>query len=77
MTPFEILCDQPEKINPAILLAEELMRKNIEEVFDLKDIEKVQETLDFSRLEIKKVEAQLTALVKTKPKGGSRIPIGF
>lgn len=77
MTPLEILCDQPEKINPAILLAEELMRKNIAEVFDLEDIEKAQETLEYSRLEINRVEAQFIAIVKTKPRAGRRIPIGF
>lgn len=77
MTPFEILCEQDEQINPAILLAEELMRKDLSEVFDLADIESARETLFFSNLEIERVESHFKALVKTKPKLGAVVPIGF
>ena len=34
LTPFEFLCAAKEQINPAILLAEELMRKDIAEILD-------------------------------------------
>ena len=44
-TPFEILCSEPERINPAILLAEELMRKGIADVLDFADLERAEETL--------------------------------
>jgi hypothetical protein len=77
MTPFEVLCKEPEQINPAILLAEELMRKPAAEVFDLADIDSARKTLEKAKIEIKAVESQFTALVKTKPKAGSSIPIGF
>jgi hypothetical protein len=77
MTPFEILSNEPEQINPAILLAEELMRKDLSEVFDLADIESARETLVLSNLEIERVESQFKALVKTQAKAGSSIPIGF
>lgn len=77
MTPFEILSEQDEQINPAILLAEELMRKDLAEVFDLADIESARETLALSNLEIERVESQFEALVKTQAKAGSSIPIGF
>ena len=77
MTPFEILCNEPEQINPAILLAEELMRKDLSEVFDLADIESARETLVLSNLEIERVESQFKALIKTNAKAGSSVPIGF
>lgn len=77
LTPFEILCSEPEQINPAILLAEELMRKGIADVLDFADIERAEETLVKSRYEIARVEMQFKSLVKTPPSPGGKIPIGF
>lgn len=76
-TPFEILCSEPEQINPAILLAEELMRKGIADVLDFADIERAEETLRYSRNEIARVEMQFKSLVKTPASPGGKIPIGF
>ena len=75
--PFEILCGEPERINPAILLAEELMRKGIAEVLDFADLEQAEETLKKSRYEISRVEMQFKYLVKTPASSGGKIPIGF
>lgn len=77
MTPFEILCDEPEQINPAILLAEELMRKGMADILDFADIQRAEETLTKSRYEISRVETQFSALIKSKPTASSLIPIGF
>ncbi len=77
MTPFEFLCGEPEQINPAILLAEELMRKGIADVLDFADIQRAEETLAKSRYEISRVETQFTALVGSKSTASSLIPIGF
>ncbi len=76
-TPFEVLCESVEQINPAILLAEELMRKDIKDVFDIEDLERAEEVLIVSREEIGRVEMQFTALVKTPAEAGSQIPVGF
>ena len=76
-TPFEILCGEPERINPAILLAEELMRKGIADVLDFADLERAEETLRKSRYEISRVEMQFKSLVKTPASPGGKIPIGF
>lgn len=76
-TPFEILCASVEQINPAILLAEELMRKGIKDVLDTGDLERAEEVLIFSREEINKVETQFTALVKTPTEPNKFVPIGF
>lgn len=77
MTPFEILCGEPERVNPAILLAEELMRKGIDDVLDFADIERAEETLTKSRYEISRVETQFSALVGSKSTASLLIPIGF
>ncbi len=76
-TPFEILCESDEQINPAILLAEELMRKDIKDLLDAVDLERAEEVLIFSREEINRVESQFTAIVKTPAEPGGQIPVGF
>lgn len=76
-SPFEILCAADEQINPAILLAEELMLKGMAEAFDFAEIERVEEILNISREEISLIENQFTALVKTPPTPASLIPLGF
>lgn len=76
-SPFEVLCREPEQINPAIVLAEKLMRKDLGEAFDIDDIRRAEETINASRREIGRVEAQFAALVKTPPRGSAKIPVGF
>ena len=76
-SPFEILCAADEQINPAILLAEELMLKGMAEAFDFAEIERAEEILNISRQEISRVENQFTALVKTPSVPANSIPIGF
>ena len=76
-TPFEILCAADEQINPAIILAEELMRKNLSEVFDFAEIERAEEILLFAREEIGRTESHFNDLVKTRPTPANSIPLGF
>lgn len=76
-TPFEILCAADEQINPAIILAEELMRKSMAEVFDFAEIERAEKVLLYARDEIGRTEAQFTALVKTPPTPAKTVPCGF
>ena len=76
-SPFEILCAADEQINPAILLAEELMLKGMAEAFVFAEIERAEEILNISREEISRIENQFTALVKTPPASAHSIPVGF
>jgi hypothetical protein len=76
-TPFEILCAADEQINPAIILAEELMRKNLAEVFDFAEIERAEKVLLDARAEIGRTEVHFTTLVKTHPTPANSIPLGF
>jgi hypothetical protein len=63
-SPFEILCGEPERINPAILLAEEMMRKQFGGAIDCSDIRRAEETINQSRREIGRVESQFAASPK-------------
>lgn len=76
-SPFEMICGFDERINPAIILAEELMRKDLCRAMNFADIEEAETTLQFARLEIEKVERQFAHIVKTKPQPSRQIPTGF
>lgn len=76
-TPFEVLCAADEQINPAILLAEELMLKGMAASFDFTEIKRAEEILNFSRAEISRIENQFAGLVQTPPAPASLIPLGF
>lgn len=76
-SPFEILCAADERVNPAILLAEELTLKAMQEIFDFAEIERAEEVLYSSRAEISRIENQLTALIKTPSTPALSIPVGF
>lgn len=75
--PFEILCELPEQINPAIILAEQMMRKRLTSVLDFDEIELAEQTLEFSRNEIQRVETQFAALAKTPAAPSLNVPSGF
>lgn len=76
-TPFEILCGEPERINPAIILAEELMRRDVLASFDFDNFERVAETLSHSRAEIGRIEQHFDALSKTPGAASAVVPLGF
>ena len=77
-TPFELLSSESEQINPAILLAEELMRKDLAEILDFDDLARAEKTLSDSKREIEAVAGGFEALVKTPAVAASEhIPIGF
>lgn len=76
-SPFEILSREPERINPAILLADEMMRKQLGGAIDFEDIRRAEEIISASRREIGRVESQFVALVKTPPRAAAKIPVGF
>jgi len=71
------LCNESEQINPAILLAEELMRKDLAEILDFDDLARAKKTLADSKREIEAVASGFEALVKTPAMASEHIPIGF
>lgn len=77
ISPFEFLCSADDEINPAIVLAEELMRKDLRQGMDFCDIEQAEKTLQLARDEIEKVERHFAQIVKTPPYPSGHIPAGF
>ena len=76
-SPIEILRGETEQINPAILLADELMRKDTSELLSAEDIELAQNVVTHGRYEIENVQRQLTALISTPASSSAYVPVGF
>jgi len=76
-TPFEILSGEPEEVNPAIILAEELMRRDVLASLEFDNMETIIETLSHSRAEIGRIEGHFAALIKTPGATSSVVPVGF
>ena len=76
-SPLELLIDEVEEINPAILLAEELMRRDAEELLSAEDINRAEEVLHIGRTEIDIINRQISALVRSSASPSARLPIGF
>ena len=76
-TPIEILSSESEQINPAILLAEEFMRRDPADILDANDIERAETVLQSGRGEIEAVKKQLAAFNRTPSTAAREIPTGF
>lgn len=76
-SPLELLIDEVEQINPAILLAEEFMRRNAEELLSAEDINRAEEILHIGRTEIDVIKRQIAALVRSSASPSASLPIGF
>lgn len=76
-SPLKILADETEQINPAILLAEALMRRDAADLLSAEDIDRAEETLQVGRMEIETVERHLSAFVRSPASPSLNIPTGF
>lgn len=76
-TPFEILEAEPETMNPVILLADTLMRREAVHVLSVEEILHAEKVLEIGTDEIRSVERHRDKFVKTTPASGSRVPVGF
>lgn len=76
-SPLELLIDEVEQINPAILLAEEFMRRDAEELLSAEDINRAEEILHIGRTEIDVINRQIAALVRSSASPSANLPIGF
>jgi hypothetical protein len=74
---LELLIDEVEQINPAILLAEEFMRRDAEELLSAEDINRAEEILHTGRTEIDVIKRQIATLARSSPSPSATLPIGF
>lgn len=77
LSPLEILVRENEQVNPAILLAEELMRRNAADLLSAEDVKKAEEILQIGGMEIEVLQKQLAAFVRLPASPSASIPTGF
>lgn len=76
-TPLEQLIDEVQQINPAVLLAEEFMRRDAADLLNAEEINRAEEVLHIGRTEIELINRQIAAFVRSSASPSARLPIGF
>ncbi|MGD9560842.1 MAG: hypothetical protein AB7F88_00560 [Pyrinomonadaceae bacterium] len=76
-SPLDILIGESEQINPAILLAEELMRRKPGDLLSAEDIKRSESTLEEGEREIETIRRHIGAFERASPSPCRDLPIGF
>ena len=76
-TPLDLLIGETERVNPAILLAEEFMRRDAADLLGADEIDRAAKVLNESRAEIETIRRQIAAFVRSSPSASRRTPAGF
>lgn len=76
-SPLELLVKEKEQVNPAILLAEEFLRRDAGDLLSAEDISRAEDILQSSSLEIKILEGQLENFMGLPATPSLIIPVGF
>ena len=76
-SPLELLVKEKEQVNPAILLAEEFLRRDAGDLLSAEDIQRAEDILQSSSLEIKILEGQLENFTGLPATPSLIIPVGF
>lgn len=76
-SPQEILIGETEQVNPAILLAEEFMRRDAADLLSAEDINRAEEILEIGRMEIETIRRQIAAFDWCSASPSMDLPIGF
>ena len=76
-SPFEVLRAEIEQINPAIILAERLMRREAAELLSVEEVNEAENILTIGTQEIEVIESHRKAFQKTPASAIDYIPTGF
>ena len=76
-SPLDILIGETEQINPAILLAEEFMRRDAAELLSAEDIERAEKILLVGSNEIETIKRPEAAFGRSPANPSAVLPIGF
>lgn len=76
-SPLDLLKAEIEQINPAIILAEKLMRRNADALLSVEEVAEAERTLDLGASEIEQVEFHHKAFLQTPASAVDYVPIGF
>ena len=76
-SPLWFLIGETEQVNPAILLAEEFMRRDPADLLSAADIGRAEDILEVGRKEIETIKRQVAAFVRSSPSASIHTPTGF
>ncbi len=76
-SPLQLLRDEDERINPAIILAERLMRRDAEELLTVEEVSEAENVLLIGTQEIEAIEFHRKAFLKTPASATDYVPLGF
>lgn len=76
-SPLESLRAEAEQINPAIILAERLMRREASELLTVEEVNEAENILAIGTQEIEAIEAHRKAFQKSTASAINYVPIGF
>ncbi len=76
-SPLELLRAEIEQINPAIILADQLMRREASELLTVEEVNEAENILAIGTREIEAVESHRKAFQKTPASAIDYVPVGF
>ena len=76
-SPMDVLRAAPERINPAIILADRLMRRDAEELLTVEEVTEAETVIAIGTQEIEAIESHRKAFLKTPASAVDYIPVGF
>lgn len=76
-SPVDSLRAEEEKINPAIILAERLMRRGVKELLTIDEVNEAETILNLGTQEIEVIEDHRKAFLKSSASAVNYIPLGF
>ncbi|MGD9563889.1 MAG: hypothetical protein AB7W44_16575 [Pyrinomonadaceae bacterium] len=74
---MDLLLAEDERINPAIILAERLMRQDAEKLLTVNEVAEAEKVLGIGTQEIEAIEFHRKAFLKTPASAVDYVPIGF
>lgn len=76
-SPLGALLGEAEQINPAIILADELMRRDVAELLSVEEIARAEKVLEIGSREIETIDRHSKAFLKCPATSVHYIPHGF
>lgn len=75
--PIGALEGETEQLNPAIILADELMRRDAAELLSVEDVARAEKVLEIGSREIEMIDLHRNAFLKCPPTPFQYVPCGF
>lgn len=76
-SPLDLLRAESEQVNPAIILADRLMRRDAEKLLTVDEVAEAEKVLAIGTQEVEAIESHRKAFLKTPASGINYIPLGF